>query len=194
MSDRRKDVATLMTDLAHLSGLAHDVIGEEVDWFAAELDSIVGEPQTVSEEGPKAKLAAQRETVRGELETLAKRFTGVLDFVEAGKVDQAAVSLEKILEDGARILERLPKAKAPPKKTAPVTQAPGQGQPGQATGGEPVQSAPSQGAAPQPQAQGEAVYMDGYLITEEERRDPFGFGLGLVESVRGLLGMKGKRK
>jgi len=191
---KRSDTEHLMNELAHLSGLTREVIGEEVDWFGAELASITGDAPQL-QEGSKAKLAAQRETIKGELETLAKRMGGVLEMVDNGKADQAAVSLEKILADGAKILERLPKAKAPekpkPKPQAQVTQ-PGQDQGGEPKGpGAPQPDERKEVGAPSAKAN-EALFVDGYLVTEEEQRDPFGFGQGLIDSVKGALGL-GKR-
>lgn len=203
MRDKRKDVEKLMVDLAHLSGLAYDVIGEDVDWFVDDMESITGSGRTDAsslDEGPEAKKAAQKETLKGELETLAKRLGGVVEFVDDGKLDQASVSLEKILIDGQRILEKLPKAKAS-KPASKATQKPKQQQqPSPESGGEPKgPGAPSPDERKELGGQtareaGESVYVDGYLITEGDRRDPFGFGVGLVDQVRGLLGMKDKHK
>ena len=111
-------VESLVEELRSLAGVSSSVeslMDEEVDWIipADDMDDdarallmrLGGRSQQMSEE--ENIDARIKETLKGSLETLAKRIEGITDLVDLGKLGSVQVALEKVLKDGADLFDSI---------------------------------------------------------------------------------------
>jgi hypothetical protein len=111
-------VESLVEELRSLAGVSssiENVVDEEVDWIipADDMDDdarallmrLGGRSQQMAEE--ENIDARIKETLKGSLETLAKRIEGITDLVDLGKLGSVQVALEKVLKDGATLFDSI---------------------------------------------------------------------------------------
>lgn len=224
---RNVTVQNLLNELRALSGIAEMEEGG-VDWMVP-TDAMDSEDIEILEamgmrrlqEQSSAKIDASiRESLKGTIETLAKRMEGVIDLVDLGKLPSVQTALAKIMKDTQALFDSLDtsnkkaaegdkKAKQKQDQDAQQDQqadASDKGQKQQGGGqttSKGANQAPAQqgggGAAPEQQAQpAQPGAQEGYvligseLIMESSMKDPFGLGEGFKKSIAkmGLIPVK----
>jgi hypothetical protein len=99
----------LMAQLRSLSQVAEDITGDEVDWIvpARDVDSTANRVLQMMglAEADAGAVAAQRHTIKGKFEGIAKRIGGLSDFVDDGEVRATATGLEQIIKELTALYE-----------------------------------------------------------------------------------------
>jgi hypothetical protein len=210
--NQRVTVETLVEELRSLAGVTSSVkhmIDDDVDWLIP-TDSMDNDAQSVlMQMGGRRNVseaatvdAASRETVKGSLETLAKRMEGIIDMVDIGKQSSVFTALEKVIKDSQTLLDTLesgqkkaetqekkeksqkqdpqePKSQEDQKADAKDTkgsqgQSPKQGE-GTYSRGAPQAPLQQGGEAKTPASEG-LIIVGSDVISESSLTDPFGMG------------------